>query len=333
MEQALRAVERLAKDQNRRLLDLQRGHAQLEEALAEMRTKSYVSAEPRAERRDRTPPPSSMPLDGGATPLTPQRTPRRTPVESPPYYERRQERVPAESSRYAYDDASQETPRTETSGRTPRSQRGVRYEVESPRTETSVRTPRSQGMVRSSTDPNLGKSGTETSMSTSKNYRDDPRFKETGKPYADWPAYPEWQDMPLRKFGAGYGKKILAHKDHIHADGECEAEKFGLQTNGDTGMVDGIARCIGHGRRKFVSDVTQDHFGMGLIPTENDIGKHGHTHQQDDEIGHGKQHYVVKDHLGYNNDDCSTQVSSRTGSRAGGSSRSSGTASRPRSTR
>jgi len=317
MEQALRAVERLAKDQNRRLLDLQRGHAQLEEALAEMRTKTYVSAEPRAERRDRTPPPSSTPLDF-ADPLTPQRTPRRTPVESPPH-ERRQ-------TRYAADEASQETPRTEMSGRTPRSQRGVRYEAESPRTETSARTPRSEGMVRSSTDPNLCK----------KNYREDARYKETGKPYADWPAYPEWQDMPLRKFGNGYGKKILAHKDHIHADGVCEAEKFGLQTNGDTGMVDGIARCIGHGRRKY-NDVTQDHFERtmgGCIPRDgkDDIGKHGHTHQEDDEIGHGKQHYAVKDHLGYD-DDGSTQVSSRTGSRGGGSSRSSGTASRPRSTR
>lgn len=326
MEQALRAVEKLARDQNRRLLDLQRGHAQLEEALAEMRTKSCVSTEFSSERRNRTPPPS-MPLDGA---ITPQRTPQRTPFESPPY-ERGQQRTPAEASRYATDEASQETPRTEMSGRTPRSQRGgVRYDAESPRTETSVRTPRSQGMVRSSTDPNLGKNSADPNYT---NYREDARFKETGKPYADWPAYPEWQDMPLRKFGNGYGKKMVAHKDHIQPDGNMEAEKFGLQTNGDTGMVDGIARCIGHGRRKF-DDVTHDHFGSGCIPRDgkDDIGKHGHTHQQDAEIGHGKQHYAVKDHLGIN-DDCSTQVSSRTGSRGGGSSRSSGTASRPRSTR
>merc|ERR1712098_660028 len=98
---------------------------------------------------------------------TPSRTPQRTPAE----------------------DGASQTPKTETSyrrredDRTPRSQRS---EAESSR------------MVHSQTDPNLNDDKNEKKF---KSFRDDPRYRDTGKEYGPWPPYPEWQDMPLRRFG------------------------------------------------------------------------------------------------------------------------------------
>jgi len=178
-------------------------------------------------------------------------------------------------------------------------------------------------MVRSSTDPIL------IGEPERNKYRDDPRYRETGKEYGDWPAYPEWQDMPLRRFGNGYGKKGVQHAGaHFKPGGLLEEDQYGCQTqHGDSELVDGIARGIGHGRRKYDIIVTKDHFGSGCIPADEEAENNG-----------GRQHFRVKDHM---NDDCSTDVSSSRASRNSrrdsscteGSSRSSGTASRPRSSR
>lgn len=298
MEQALRAVERLVEEQRGRLFDLQRGHQQIEEALGHLRTAKPAESRT-AERRDRTPTPGDKPR-----PVTPPRTPQRTPADTLPY-----ERTP--QSAYLDD----RTPITEVSSRTPRSQRSSRCEDEG------------SHMIRSSTDPNLSASGT-----LKVSYRDDPRYKETGKEYGAWPAYPEWQDMPLRRFGNGYGRKNVPHQaSNVKLGGYYEEEKLPLQgQHGDQEMVGGLARGIGHGKHHFAHAKGQDdHFGNGLIPLDTE------EKGLDWSIGHGKHHFYVKDHL---NDECSTDVSSSRGSRhsrresscrggggGGGSSRSSGT--------
>lgn len=280
MEQALRAVERLVEDQRARLEELQRGHAQLEQALSSVRASKSQAL-----------PENPMYRDSAAEPSAPPR--RRTP---PP---RAVQQTPAET-----DDASL------TSSRTPRSQRA---EIK----EENAR------MARSNTEPKAFKS-----------FRDDPRYKETGKEYGEWPPYPEWQDMPLRKFGAGFGKKTVAHDGaHIKPGGKLETDRFGVMTqHEDNQLVDGIVRGIGHGRRKF-GNCHSDHFDGGFIPMggKDEFGRYIDA---DEDIGHGKHHFFVKDHL---NDESSTQASSSRGSRhsrresayTAGSSRSS----RPRSAR
>lgn len=312
MEQALRAVERLVEEQRGRLFDLQRGHAQIEEALGQVRIAKPAESRT-AERRNRTPTPADRETaEKQPRPLTPPRTPQRTPREEMPF-----ERTPQSTS---YLDVA--TPITEVSSRTPRSQRSSRHGDENPH------------MLRSSTDPNLS-----ANSALKMSYRDDPRYKETGKEYAAWPPYPEWQDMPLRRFGNGYGKKNVPHQpSNVELGGYCEKHMLGLQTqHGDQEMVDGLARGIGHGKHHFDhANGAEDHFASGCIPRPMAAGQK----ISDWDIGHGKHHFYVKDHL---NDECSTEVSSSRGSRHsrresscrgdGESSRSSGTASRPRSTR
>lgn len=198
-------------------------------------------------------------------------------------------------------------------------------------------------LVRSDTEPNL-------SAVHYKSFKDDPRYKETGKDYGPWPPYPDWQDMPLRKFGAGYGKKCKAGQkqvSHFKSGGlfnQAADENYGAHTqHGDAEMVDGMSRVIGHGRKKFTKSMGADHLVAGCVPKDGkeDFGKHGHSRENDvcdsgleHFIGHGKHHWFVKDHL---NDDSTTEGSSSVASRANrreeGSRRSSEASSRPRSAR
>lgn len=297
MEQALRAVERLAEEQRQRLEELQRGHIQLEQALCAVRASKARSS-----------------ADFEAGPSNPQLR-RRTPPPSLP-------RAEDEAARTPRTEASSRTPRTEVSSRTPRSQRGELVDADTAR------------MVRSSTDPNLAAKESAESIAY-KRYRDDPRYRETGKQYGSWPPYPEWQDMPLRRFGMGFGKKGAkgdagcGGPSHIKVGGDLEIEAKEWTQHGDRELVDGIARGIGHGRRKFSHmNMNTDHFDAGFVPL---CGKDewGRNIDLDDDIGRGKHHFFVKDHL---NDESSTQVSSSRGSKASrrqssyteGSSRSSG---------
>merc|ERR1719460_2843192 len=85
MEQALRSVERLVETQRARLEDLQRGHAELEQAIGYIRS---AKTEPNAQVRRRTPPPTPPTPSGEEgkllNPLTPPRTLQRMHSESRP---------------------------------------------------------------------------------------------------------------------------------------------------------------------------------------------------------------------------------------------------------
>jgi hypothetical protein len=167
-------------------------------------------------------------------------------------------------------------------------------------------------MVRSETEP-------KKSEQEYRNYRDDPRYKETGKQYGPWPPYPEWQDMPLRRFGMGFGKKGVNSKSAT-SDVKPGAE---LQQ-------------LGNGRRKYGEKNNGDHFDYGFVPLQGK-DEQGRFIDQDQDKTHGKHHFFVKDHL---NEESSTQVSSSRASRdsrgqsscTDGSRRASA-ASRPRSAR
>jgi len=280
MEQSLRSLERLAETQRARLEDLQRGHAQLEQAISEIRS---AKSEPNAHGRRRTPPPPTPPTPPVEesrllNPLTPPRTPQRMHSESRPY---------------ETDEASV-TPR---SSRTPRSQR-IEHERSTPQVPACMRSEsESSQMVRSSTDPML-----------KRNWKDDPRNKETGKEYAPWPPYPECQDMPMRRFGAGYGKKVTTQRMESHLDpGFREDKHFQV----DSELVERGIGC----RRKY-AEAVKDHFESGLVPSEQ------------------KQRQDL-----WNFDASTEESSSRSGrhrresSCTDGSSRSSGPSHRPRSSR
>lgn len=283
MEQALRAVERLAEEQRSKIEELQRGQLQLEQVLLDIRAKIR------------------------STPDAPRSNPqlrRRTPP-------------PTQSRSMEMDEVSR-TPRSEVSSRT-----GSRSQVEALTTDGSK-------MVRSSTTPDLA-NDCERHEVHYKRYRDDPRYRETGKQYGPWPPYPEWQDLPLRRFGMGFGKKGVKEQG---AAGGASSIKVGGELEGGSGdkkrgqhgcheLVDGMVRGIGHGRRKFEHmNVNTDHFDAGFIPMAGKDEK-GRTIDADTEImGNGKHHYYVKDHL---NDEWSMSGDTATGeSRSqGGSSRQS----------
>lgn len=283
MEQALRAVERMAEEQQMRIEELQRGQMQLAQALSDIRAaKARSSAEPDVSRsnpqlRRRTPPPTM--------------------------------------------DEPSRTPRTEGSSRTPRSQQAEPLDTDGSR------------MVRNNTEPSLHDSEHSVHTKHYKRYRDDPRYRETGKQYGPWPPYPDWQDLPLRRFGMGFGKKGIGKDNagaggpsHIQVGGDMKEESKRTQ-HGDQQLVGGMVRGIGHGRRKFDHiGVNTDHFDHGFVPLEGkDVW--GRPVETDELTGFGKHHYYVKDHL---NDEWSSTVtggSSRSGQsrrRSEGSSRSSG---------
>lgn len=286
MEQALRAVERLAEEQRSKIEELQRGQLLLEQALIDIRdSKVRSSADPDAPRsnpqlRRRTPPPTQ--------------------------------------SRSMEDDAYR-TPRSEVSSRTPRSQ------LEPPTSDGSK-------MVRSSTTPQLTPQPRAADDSGAhevhyKRYRDDPRYRETGKQYGPWPPYPEWQDLPLRRFGMGFGKKGV--KEHGASGGDASIKVGGEMAIGDKkrGMhgchelVDGMVRGIGHGRRKFEHmNVNTDHFDAGFVPMAAKDEKGRSIDGLDTDLGLGKHHYYIKDHL--------NEEWSMSGDTATGESRSQGGSSR-----
>lgn len=295
LDQALRAVERLVEEQRIRLDDLQRGHAQLEQALGQIRSAKFEAATPSERpKRSKTPPP---------------------------------------------EEASQ-TPRTEVSSRTPRSQR--REEAErTPRNEAD-RTPRKEGqrtprtgessrLVRSSTEPDLTlapqRSYSQSEVADHNALRENSRCKDNGKQYGEWPAYPPSQDMPMRRFGHGYGKAI----DRRQQEGNLKTgslQKLGEEEMHKEGYdILRVDMGLGNGRRKY-EDKRSKTFENGMTISGG---------KDEDELGiPRKKVWPVKDHVQHINDDSSTEVSSNRGSRHGRESSyadSQSAASRPRSTR
>lgn len=235
----------------------------------------------------------------------------------------------------AQTDEASRTPRSEMSSRNSRSQ------VDPSTTDASR-------MVRSSTTPDLATDAMAEAEAFQqhkfKRYRDDPRYKETGKQYGPWPPYPDWQDLPLRRFGMGFGKKGVKAQGYsggtssMKPGGATESDYAHLKDDqhGDLQLVGGLQRGIGYGRRKYDHvNVNTSNFNSGCVPVGGKDA-YGKPLDADDHTGMGKHHFWVKDHLNdewsvtsTNTGDSRSQEGSRTSrssrrSSGEGSSRSSG---------
>lgn len=304
LDHALRAVERLVEEQRIRLDDLQRGQSQLEQALGHIRSAKLEPATPSERpKRSKTPPPEDV-----------SQTPRTEVSSRTPRSQRREE--------------GDRTPRDEA-GRTPRNEADRTPRKEGQRTP---RTGESSRMVRSNTEPDLTlapqRSYSQSEVADHNALRGDPRCKDNGKQYGEWPAYPDWQDMPMRRFGHGYGKAIDRRQQEGHlvtgSLQKCGEEDRHMDPNYDILRVD---MGLGNGRRKY-EDKRSKTFENGMTISGG---------KDEDELGISrKTRWPVKDHVQHINDDSSTEVSSNRGSRHGRESSyadSQSAASRPRSIR
>lgn len=115
-----------------------------------------------------------------------------------------------------------------------------------------------------------------------------------------WPEYPHWQDLPLRRFGDGYGRKRFPTKGNDHIDaGQVQEEQDDLTEGRD--VAGQIRRNAGRGRKP-VEGHSANQSKLGGWTAE--AGQQGHPKDMDLVgglewgIGHGKKKIIpVKDHL------------------------------------
>jgi hypothetical protein len=145
-------------------------------------------------------------------------------------------------------------------------------------------------------------------------------YYQGGKEYGPWPPYPEWQDMPLRRFGNGYRKKLIPHLDsHMAPGGFMVAHEHGhvLESTELTehDMVDGLPRTIGFGRRKYDRAYKSHMDGYAKVSNAQDekgIGR-GDDYVDDLQVclgGKGRHKFWEKDHLRNDASHSSTTASS-----------------------
>jgi len=256
----------------------------------------------------RRPTPRESPAEKQQAPVSP-RTPQRTPTAA-------EAELPRSPRSQPNDSRGSASPRNQARG------------SGTPRSQSSQPAPE-RSMVRSSSDSKV----------------DDRYYDGLAIEKRAWPPYPEWQDLPLRRFGKGYCKKLVPHLDSHMGPGGCVVaakDDWHLTTqHRDEELMDGLPRALGHGRRKYM-DANKSHLeGYGVVAEVKD--EQGRTLPSetyvDDlrlDFGKGKHKFWEKDHL---RNDVSTDASSmsslvESSSRVSArSSRSTGALSRPRSSR
>jgi len=136
-------------------------------------------------------------------------------------------------------------------------------------------------MVQSHTDPSLSMEGRiekeERPKKTYKNFRDDPRYHETGKQYGEWPPYPAWQDMPIRKFVTSVQD---GHKGKRGDPCKMTNSSVRLETDNyfeiDAGLME-LQQFYDKGKSMKSHDCGNSHFGKGEFVPMQDVFVHKPT--------------------------------------------------------